>query len=201
MKDQILSRTLRIEDGRRAAAFSAPLRRRLILALVPRERSVKDLADSLGVEMKRLHYHVTALVELGLVVVAREQPRAGRPVKLYRAASSSFFVPDNVASTAPTDALANGLREAVRRQRERSSGGFQFDTDAAGSPRMTRVEARGRRPEAAIEQWRVLKLSRADAARLAQELSECVARYAGSPAGQAHLVHVAVALRPDGSGP
>ncbi|MDP9123015.1 MAG: winged helix-turn-helix domain-containing protein [Pseudomonadota bacterium] len=201
MKDKILSRTLRIEDDRRAAAFSAPLRRRLVLALVPREQSVKELSDSLGVEMKRLHYHVTMLVKLELVIVAREQPRAGRPVKFYRAASSSFFVPDSVASTAPTDALVDGLRESLQRQRERSSGGFLYDTDAGGRLRMRRVEAHGRRPVAAIEQWRLMRLSRADAARLVQELSECVARYAGSPSGQAHLVHLAVAPHPAGAGP
>lgn len=197
MKDQTLSRALRIDDDRRAAAFSSPLRRRLVLTLVPREQSAKELSDCLGIEMKRLHYHVTALVALGLVVIAREQPRAGRSVKFYRAASSSFFVADNVASTAPADALANGLRKALQRQRERSSGGLLYDTDPDGRLRMRRVEGRGRHPHAAIEQWRLMRLSRADAARLVQELSECVERYAGSSSGEAHLVHLAVAPRED----
>ncbi len=201
MKDEILSRAVRIDDDRRAAAFSSPLRRRLVLSLVPREQSVKELSDCLGVEMKRLHYHVTALLALGLVTIAREQPRAGRPVKFYRAASRSFLVLDNVASTAPADALASSLREALQQQRERSSGGFLYDADANGRLRMRRVEARGRHPAAAIEQWRVMKLSGADSARLAQELSECVARYADSPSGQAYIVHLAVATHPDFEGP
>ena len=197
MKDQILNSTLRIEEARRAAAFSVPLRRRLVLALALRERSAKELSDGLGVELKRLHYHVTALLQLGLVTVARERARAGRPVKLYRAVSSRFFIPDSAAPTAPTDALASALRDAVRSERERSRGGVLYDTDAAGRPRMTRVEARGHPPAAAMEQWRVIRLSRADATRLSRELSECVARYAGSTSGRPHLVHVGMAQHLD----
>src|SRR5262245_51941050 len=84
MKDDTLSRAHRITDVRAAAAFSEPLRRRLVLELAGRERALAELAASTGLDLKRVHYHVTALQKLGLVRVTRKQARAGRAIKFYR---------------------------------------------------------------------------------------------------------------------
>ena len=69
MIGDILSRALRIDDRPRAAALSDPLRRRVILSLVGSGRSLTELSHRVDVELKRLHYHVTALVQMGLVRV------------------------------------------------------------------------------------------------------------------------------------
>jgi len=71
MKDDTLSRAHRVSDRRAAAAFADPLRRRLVLELARRERALAELATSTGLDLKRVHYHVTALKKLGLVTVTR----------------------------------------------------------------------------------------------------------------------------------
>ena len=65
MKDDTLSRAHRITDRRAAAAFSDALRRRLVLELARRERAIAELAASTGLDLKRVHYHVTALTKIG----------------------------------------------------------------------------------------------------------------------------------------
>ena len=88
MPDDLLSRAFRVRDPKMAAALSDPLRRRVVLLLAKRERSLGELALAADVELKRLHYHVGVLQALGLVVVTGRRPRAGRPAKLYRAVAA-----------------------------------------------------------------------------------------------------------------
>lgn len=63
--------------------------------------SVGQAAAVLGVKPNTLLKRVTWLRERGLLRVAGEQPRGGRPIKTYRVTSEAFFVPFHV-----TDALS-----------------------------------------------------------------------------------------------
>lgn len=56
------------------------------------ERSTSEAAAELGVSVKDMAYRVQRMVRLGLLAVTAEEPRAGRPVKRYRA-PTRFFVP------------------------------------------------------------------------------------------------------------
>jgi DNA-binding transcriptional ArsR family regulator len=197
MKAKPLSSLRRVSDSRQAAAFSDPLRRRLILSLSFREGSVTDMARALELDIKRVHYHVTALVEIGLLHVAREERRAGRAVKKYRAVASSFFVPDGLAPRSPGDLLVEELRRSLAGQRRLDGTGMLYDANAQGHPRMRPARRGGARPSAVSEHWRVLRLFPADAQRLARELADCVQAYEARPArgGAEYLVHMAVARR------
>jgi DNA-binding transcriptional ArsR family regulator len=201
MKDAILSSARRIGDPRVAACFSDPLRRRLVLHLARGELSLTELARVTGLELKNLHYHVTALRKLGLLVVTRERRRAGRAVKMYRARASAFFVPESVMPSGSTAALTQQLRRSLDSGRDRSQDGVLYHLGDDGEPRMRPVKTAPARQGDAAEYWQVLKLSRTEALRLAKDIGDCLKRYAGrhGVARDAYLVHFAFAPRESGA--
>jgi DNA-binding transcriptional ArsR family regulator len=157
--------------------FADPLRRRILLLLAGCELNLSALAQETGARLNLLHYHLKRLVEAGLVVCTREQARAGRPVRHYRALHSAFFVPDALLAERPGRAVARALDSALENARARGGGGTLFDIDERGRPRMRRLdETEG---AAAFEIVRLLQLDPGDAAALAGELSALVRRYEG----------------------
>ena len=194
MKDDFLSRARRISTRRAAAAFSDPLRHRLILMFAGGERSVSEIAEMTGVELKRLHYHVNALRNLGLITVARRQRRAGRAIKFYRAVADAFFVPAALAPAPVHAGLDAELRDALEHVRDRASEGTLFYAAEDGTPRMRLV----RGPSTGVvhaERWQRLRLSRADAARCIAEMEGLLKAFAPDKgtAGESYLFHFAIA--------
>jgi DNA-binding HxlR family transcriptional regulator len=68
-----------------ARAFAHPLRVKIIFAMngPERERSASELEELLGVDVKRLSYHLRELAVLGFIEVAHEQPIRGTIEKIY----------------------------------------------------------------------------------------------------------------------
>lgn len=196
MKDDILSRARRVGDPRAAAALSDPLRRRLVLLLAARERSVAEMAKATGLDIKRLHYHVTALRKLGLIRVARTQRRAGRPIRLYRAAADAFFVSDDIAPSSPSDGLNDELRRSLKKLSDPTRQGMLYRLGDDGAPRIQPVREPGTSRLPAAELWRVLRLNHADARRLGEMIERCLGEFADRDgAAKPYLVHFAMAPR------
>jgi DNA-binding transcriptional ArsR family regulator len=196
MKDVILSSALKVTDPRVAAVFADPLRRRLILLLAARPRSLGELASETALELKRLHYHVTALRDLGLVIVKGKRARAGRAIKIYGAIASAFMVPASVSLNEPHVALMAELRKSLAQLSNRQAGTLYY-LSTNGEPRMRPVPATGAQRPGATEHWRILKLSRTDLLRLSAAMEECLTPFAGPKPGvrQTYVVHFAIAPR------
>lgn len=200
MKAEILSR-MEVRDERAAALFTQPQQRRLLLWFARRPKSVGEAAAALGMDLKRAHYFIRRLADLGLLVVAGERPRAGRPVRLYRAVADSFFIPHVAAPRGFGDDLAGELRESLARELMHGEGGILFTANRDGSVRGRLVGAEG--PSGGAEMWRVLRLRREDVAALRRDLAALLNRYQRRPAatdGDVYLVHAAVARRQANSG-
>jgi hypothetical protein len=195
MIDTFLSSALRVTDPRAAAAFSDPLRRRLVLHLIGRERSLAEIAADTGLDLKRLHYHVTVLTGLGLLAVAHERKRAGRPIKLYRATAKAFFVPEAATHSGPAEVLTAELRRSLAKQRARSHAGIVYHMGEDGEPRMQSVQRSPTKGMPAAEHWRVLRLSRQDALLLSKEIEARFEAYADrhDSSAESYLVHFALA--------
>jgi DNA-binding transcriptional ArsR family regulator len=202
MKQNILSRTYQVSDAARADAFSNPVRRRALLLLADRERALSELARDMDVELKRLHYHVTVLEKLGLVVVSRVVARAGRPIKIYAGIAASFFVPARFTAVEPGDALAVELRQALARARLRTRDGIVYDVGDSGQPRMRAVPGPEQRPARAMERWWNLSLTVAERTALAAAIEACIQPYvARDPVkGERCVVHCAFAPALPGRG-
>jgi len=197
MPDDPLSRAFRIRDARAAAAFSDPLRRRVVLLLAGRERSLSELASITGWELKRLHYHVATLAKLGLVVVSGRRARAGRAVKLYRAVAEAFFIPVDLGDGSPGAAMAKELRDALARIADPAREGVLYYLSKEGKFRMQPIGNGGPKQLPTAECWRVLRLSTTEASRLAAEMDACLKAAAERSRGATrnYLVHFAFAPR------
>ena len=92
------------------------------------ETSVSAAAQVLGCSVQAMHYRVKQLLAAGLLEVAREEKRAGRSIKHYRAVSDAFFVPDNLTPYADLEerllrtylptvkTISKGIAEGIRRE-------------------------------------------------------------------------------------
>jgi hypothetical protein len=200
MKDEILSR-MTVRDERAALLFTQPQQRRLLLWFARRPKSVGEAAAALGMDLKRAHYFIRRLADLGLLVVAGVRARAGRPVKLYRAAADSFFIPHVAAPRGFGDDLIVELRESLARELMNGEGGMLFTANRDGAVRGRLVGSAG--PSGGTEMWRVLRLRREEVAALRRDLVAVLNRYqrqTGAAGGDVYLVHAAVARRLAGSG-
>ena len=185
---------LDITDPRTAAVFANRRRVRILLALAGQERSLGELAALTGERMSLLHHHVRALQTSGLVQIAREQARAGRPIRFYRAVADAFFVPAEFAAMFPAHGLAEELRQSLERSRMKTLKGVLYASDQ-GRP-MIRLVTETPGKSGSWEKWLDIRLSEADAAAMIQELDAVVRRFAARATpgeGVRHIVHAAIA--------
>ena len=176
-----------------AAIFSSPRQRKILLSLIERERSLSDISRATQTPLNLLHHHVSRLVGLGLASIARLEPRAGRPMKYYRAAAASFFVPAELMKAAPGEALNRRLRNLLQASLARSIKGCAYSAEG-GRPKMRIVRGEGDE-QLAAEFWLELRLGRAQALALTEDLHAVLKRHAAlsSAPSAAYIVHVAVA--------
>lgn len=182
-----------IGSRRAAAALEQASSRRILLALVAQELSPSTLSERTGLSLSLLHHHLGKLLGLGLISVAGETKRAGRPVRCYRAVAHEFFVPGHLRGDGPGRALARELAIALEASRAREGGaGVAYYIDE-GRPRMRIVRDAG--GEQYFEAWLRLSLTRRQASELAGDLDELFHRYAagGKQNEKTHLAYVAIA--------
>ena len=130
---------------------------------------------------------------LGLVVIQREEPRAGRATKYYRASARTYFVPVELITTTPGDGMNLRLRNRLAHSLAGSVAGYSYSLDA-GRPRV-RMVRRDRDVAPSDEIWLELRLSRSDAIALGEELRATFKRYAAlaGPNAPGYIVHAALA--------
>jgi DNA-binding transcriptional ArsR family regulator len=107
--------TLGIEGLR---LLSQDLRLALIQEVQKAPRTVRQLADRLGVPATRLYYHLDRLVQHGVVKVVATRQVSGITERLYRAAGRSFRPDPDLLAGAPAqiaDAILAGLRDEIAR--------------------------------------------------------------------------------------
>jgi len=194
MQSSAQSSDFRITRRTQAAALENPLRARLLMACAAEERSLTDLQRISDQTLAKLHYHVTRLLEAGLLRVSREQARGGRPIRFFRAVAERFLVPQEFLGELPGEAMAAELRNLL--QMSRGDVSLRYAADERGGFRMTLVrDDTGPSPKA-IELWQVFKLSRQQRDALAKELRELFERFAKVEGGsETILAHAAFAPR------
>ena len=93
MTDQNLDSPLAVESEAAAETLADPTSQRFLHPFLARDCTVSEAAEALGVSANSLLYRVNRLVEVGLLSVVREEPRAGRALKVYRSVADAFYVP------------------------------------------------------------------------------------------------------------
>jgi hypothetical protein len=82
-----------VADRRQARYLTDPAKKQFFLPFLARERRVAQAAAEVGCSINRMLYQVRTLVDAGLLQMLREEPRAGRPVRVYRSVHDAYFVP------------------------------------------------------------------------------------------------------------
>jgi hypothetical protein len=182
----------------RAASFLRPF--------VFGDRSVAQAARTLDEPIQRVHYWVTRLVALGLLDHVRTVPRAGRPIRYYRAVAESYVLP---ADLLPEDLFARseaersaGMRRAIETAAPElvHGAGVRVSFTAGGDVNVDRILDRAPfAANASLYTWMTLALTPAGAQDLRHDLWELLQRYkaaSGSGASHPYVIHVAMAPAP-----
>ena len=178
-------------------AFANPLRVRVLMLCAGRERSLSDLQRSVSVPLNKLHYHVSRLLESGLLLVNRAEPRAGRAIRYYQAVAGSFVVPQDRLPELPSDKLSSELRRSLAKEQGRTDEGVLLYSAGAEGKVLVKLTPREQStPSRGIELWRLIKLGPTERTNLTRELNELLERYSALAAragGESFLVHAAFA--------
>lgn len=132
--------TLEINDVATLRAVADPLRMRLLGLLEGGDRTVKELATSLGVRPNRLYYHVRLLEEHGLIKVASTRMVSGIIERRYELAARRISVSKELASAGGAEAvgqMAGSVLGELRREFVASLG----DGDQTTPGRTRRLSA------------------------------------------------------------
>jgi hypothetical protein len=112
MTDGAFSRGPLVLTDQAAASFvTQPSSARYFLPFLGREASASAVAASLGVDIGSVTYRIRRMLELGLVLCTRVEPRAGRAVRYYRSTADAVFAPLELT---PVGSLASLFRVARR---------------------------------------------------------------------------------------
>ncbi len=205
------SGTLTVTDPAAAAALTHPKTLRQLEPFLNRERTVLEAARESGVKPNTMLARVNRFLNLGLLVVTREVPRAGRAVKVYRSRAESFFVPYEIT---PSESLEAAMRERERyweellrknvvrvRSEDVGSWGTRVYRDARGrlqvqaavTPERNYTLLAPERP-AALSAWRdALYLDYDDAKTLQQEMFALLKKYQKKAGAQRYILHLGLA--------
>jgi len=82
-----------VSDQAQARFLTDPAKKTFFVPYLARERRIGEAAAEVGCSVNRMLHQVRTLLGCGLLRVLREEPRAGRAVKVYRSVHDAYFVP------------------------------------------------------------------------------------------------------------
>ena len=202
--------SLVVRNPQAVAFLTDPDCTRLLKPFLFGERTIKEAAEALHLEPSALYYPVTRMCDLGLLEVAREIPRRGRALKVYRASAERFFVPfentgdvtlEGFISTLDAQwnaGLVKGLADAHRRAAGRAEGwGLSIYPHPSGLMALGIVpgpDAEPRPLPGVVSLWDTgYYLSDQDVSALEGELNALLARYREKRSGPRRVLRVALA--------
>ncbi len=101
-----------VHDPLQARLLTHPVSKEFFKPFLARERTVSQTAAELGRSVSATLYRVKTFLRAGLLYVAREEKRSGRPIKHYRSVADAFLIPSETTPYA-------GLEERLSAQLER----------------------------------------------------------------------------------
>ena len=102
-----------VQDPTQARLLTDPRTRPFFEPFLAHDNTVSAAAKEVGCTLHAMLYRVRVFLEAGLLRVAREEPRAGRPVKHYRSTFDAYFIPHSVT---PYANLEDALLEQTKEQ-------------------------------------------------------------------------------------
>ena len=110
LESRFLAEELVIDDLATLKALADPLRQRIQFMCGDHPRTVKELAQVIGVPQTRLYYHVKILEKYGLIHVVDRRIVSGIEERTYSATAQSTTVSPELARS---DLIASGALDAL----------------------------------------------------------------------------------------
>lgn len=170
---------------------------RILEAVTPAPKTAGQIAQTIGLSVERAWHHLRALVRAGVLLEAGEQPRAGRPQKLYAPSAAEFFVPASRRASTVGRELGR-LLEFSLEHHDAALGEHLFHDGSRW--RVQKVYA----PETEISErqhdlWFITQLNPGERKALRDEMEALFAKYAGhaSAGSTASIIRFACAPLPE----
>lgn len=176
MKDQNLSRYYKVDTPSKAKVFKNPFKRQLLLRCINEAQSIKNLSDTMGADLGKVHYHILRMQNLGLLKISKTQSRSGREIKFYQSVAEGFFVPIEFGFE-----MDITLRESFFSSLDKSileeDGGTLFHVSPTGKPNIRKVSSQDSKYSKKNESWVYLNLNSEDLENLNNEVIEVIKKY------------------------
>jgi DNA-binding MarR family transcriptional regulator len=204
-------KTLRLHTSEAARLLIKPNSQRFLRPFLGCECSAKAAADTLGVSLSLMAYWLKRFEAQGLLEHVRSEPRAGRPVKVYRSTADAFVAPFELLPPATlaeffgtfgtaeqtrfSQALGRVSEEMAARDwgvrlSRRDDG--KVSIDAVPNSYQAEIETDFLASElpAAWQSFSTIRLSFEEAKGLQRELAELWERYMSRDEGQVYLLQL-----------
>ncbi len=106
-------REMIIRDIESLKVYFDPVRLRIIQELADRARSIREIAEAIGVPFTRLYYHINLLEKHGIIRLVGVERGAGVIEEKYYRVTARFFVVDRALMTPGTPAGDAGLETVL----------------------------------------------------------------------------------------
>jgi hypothetical protein len=172
------------------------------------EHTLGTAAAELEMPASSLAYYVQRFVRAGLVEVLRREPRAGKPIPVYRATAECFQVPFDAMPPGARDEFLNGSRhhmlgeftKAMDREVTRHfDSGIQVQCHPVRGVIIDLGDgARGAEPDV-TEWWGKVRLSEEEAREYGAALEELARKYGNDHPGPGRRTYITMfGLVPEG---
>jgi hypothetical protein len=150
------------------------------------EQSLGSASAELERRPSSVAYWVGRFVQAGLLVVAREQPRAGKAIPFYRAAADEFQIPFDAMPPGTTEEFLHGARKLMvadfaisveRAARHHFTDGISVTGHPRRGMSINFIEPKGGGTSPVTEWWGNVSLTKAEAAELQKEMEALVTRF------------------------
>ena len=150
------------------------------------ERSLGSAAAELDRRPSSVAYWVGRFVKAGLLVVTRQQPRAGKAIPYYRAAAEEFRMPFDAMPPGTTEEFLHGARKVMvaefassveRAARHHFTDGISVTGHAKHGMSINLIEPKGGGTSPVTEWWGNIALTKAEASELQHEMEALARRF------------------------
>lgn len=202
--DSSVHSALEISDVQVAEFLSNRLRSRHLDPYLAREASVAVAAAELGISAQSMHYWTRRLLRLGLIERVGTAVDGRHRSSIYRSVADSFTMPLELLPTGDVETLAlyftpiwhSFLTAVAVAGRQHSAGWNIHYSRVADQAAFHIVPSSEPTPDLPFSNsWARLKLNRADALQLKQELDGLLAHYLERPTiehERSYIAHVAL---------
>ena len=139
--NKVVDETVVVTNPEAAKVLTDLTELRSLLPFIFKEMALTEAAEVLGLKLNTAHYRVKRLMALGLLEIAREEPRKGRAIKIYRATSSNYFIPFGATSAETVETLFTQLRAKTSALFHHNVARSYLEVDDIG----LRLRARGKK--------------------------------------------------------